>query len=304
MPPAERTSPDRPWPPSPPRPRAWPFHAAVWSFTAGYVALVLAMLIALGLFTTWADLRAVLADENIRYAVRLSLISCTITAVLSALFATPIGYVLARVRFPGRSLVDVLLDIPIVLPPLVIGLALLILFNQTWVGRSAEAATASGLAWLNGVAPGPMAALGLDDVRGITYDVPAVILAQFAVACAFAVRTMRTTFDQIDPRREHVALTLGMGRLRALWHVVLPEARPGIIAALTLSWARALGEFGPILVFAGTTRQRTEVMSSSVFLELQVGEIEKAVAVSMLMVAAAVAVLLVARSVGRARGLA
>ena len=133
---------------------------------------------------------------------------------------------------------------------------------------------------------------------GITFSKPAVVLAQFAVACAFAVQTMRVTFDQIDTRAEQVALTLGCRRSQAFLWVVLPQAWRGMIAAVTIAWARSLGEFGPILVFAGATRMRTEVLSTTVFLELSVGQLEAAVAVSLLMVLAAMGVLGLVRLVG------
>jgi molybdate transport system permease protein len=136
----------------------------------------------------------------------------------------------------------------------------------------------------------------------ITYAVPSVILAQFSVACAFAVRTMRVTFDQITPRREQVARTLGCSRSQAFWLVALPEAWHGIVTAATISWARALGEFGPVLVFSGATRQRTEVLPTTIFLELSIGSLGTAVAVSLAMVAVAVAVLVVVRVWGRWAG--
>ncbi|MCO6459160.1 MAG: ABC transporter permease [Pirellulaceae bacterium] len=208
-----------------------------------------------------------LSKREIRYSIRLSLVSCTLTAILSLWVAVPIGYLLSRHRFPGRNLIDAILDIPIVLPPLVVGLSLLILFQ--FVPR-----------WLH---------------DAVVYQIPAVILAQFAVACAFAVRTMRATFDQIDARREQVALTLGCSRFQAFGMVVVPEAWRGIITAGTLAWARSLGEFGPLLIFAGATRNKTEVLSTSVFLELSVGDLGAAVAVSLIMVFGAVTVLVIAR---------
>jgi molybdate transport system permease protein len=210
---------------------------------------------------------AALRTPEIRYSIQLSLVSCTITAILSLWIAIPIGYLLSRHRFFGRNLVDAILDIPIVLPPLVVGLSLLILFQ--FLPRAFREA--------------------------VVYEIPAVILAQLMVACAFAVRTMRATFDQIDPRREQVALTLGCSRAQAFGMVVLPEAKRGILTAGTLAWARALGEFGPLLIFAGATRNKTEVLSTTVFLELSIGDLEAAVAVSLIMVAAAVIVLMVAR---------
>ncbi len=208
-----------------------------------------------------------LRKPEIRYSIKLSLISCTLTAILSMWVAVPIGYLLSRHRFPGHNLLDAVLDIPIVLPPLVVGLSLLILFQ--FAPR-----------WLH---------------NAVVYQIPAVILAQFSVACAFAVRTMRATFDQIDARREQVALTLGCSRFQAFGMVVVPEAWRGMLTAGTLAWARSLGEFGPLLIFAGATRNKTEVLSTSVFLEMTVGDLGAAVAVSLIMVFGAVTVLVIAR---------
>jgi molybdate transport system permease protein len=132
----------------------------------------------------------------------------------------------------------------------------------------------------------------------VTYAVPSVILAQFAVAAAFAVRTMRVTFDQIPLRPEQVALTLGCNRSQAFWRVTFPEARRGLLTAATLAWARSLGEFGPILIFSSATRFRTEVLSTTVYLELVAGRLEAAIAVSLLMVIVAVVVLVITRVFG------
>ena len=99
----------------------------------------------------------------------------------------------------------------------------------------------------------------------------------------------------LDQRREQVALTLGCSRAQAFSWVVVPETSRGMLTAGTLAWARAMGEFGPLLVFAGATRGKTEVLSTTVFLELSIGDLEAAVAVSLIMVAAAVTVLIIAR---------
>ena len=265
-----------------------PFYAGLIILSSVYFALILGML--------WANLAFIaehsngesnlfleaLASREIQYAIKLSLISCTITTVLSLWVAIPIGYLMSRFQFRGKGLLDSILDIPIVLPPLVIGLSLLILFRTSW-----------GIAFEHAVQ-------SLTGSR-ITYAIPAVILAQFMVACAFAVRTMRATFDEIPERREQVALTLGCSRGQAFWAVAFPEARRGVLVAATLAWARALGEFGPILIFAGATRMKTEVMPTTVFLLMSVGNIEAAVAVSMIMIAAALAVLVLVRFFGSER---
>jgi molybdate transport system permease protein len=249
------------------------FLTGLSSLLGSYIALIAAILVALGAFTSPAHVLAAVHSEEVRYALRLSLLSCTLTTFLSLWVAIPAGYVLSRCNFPGRNLLDAMLDIPIVLPPLVIGLGLLVLF-QTPAGRAVER------------------------IIPVTFAVPSIILAQFVVACAFAVRTMRVTFDQISPRTEQVALTLGCSRCQAFWMVTLPEARRGVLTAATLAWARALGEFGPILVFSGATRLRTEVLPTTVFLELSIGNIEVAAAVSLMMVATALLVLILARMFG------
>jgi molybdate transport system permease protein len=253
-----------------------PFLACLAVLGGSYVVLIVAMLAADAAYSSPSHLLAALRSREIRYAVRLSLLSCSITAILSLWVGAALGYLLSRFDFPFKRLVDALLDVPIVLPPLVIGLSLLILF-QTPLGKAVES------------------------VVTVTYAIPSVIVAQFAVACAFAVRTMRVTFDQITPRREQVALTLGCSRSQAFWWVVLPEARRGLITAATLAWARALGEFGPVLVFSGATRLRTEVLPTTVFLELSVGNLHAAVSVSLLMVAAALVVLFIVRVYGVGR---
>ncbi len=217
---------------------------------------------------------APLEQKQIRYALNLSLISCCMTTILCLWVAVPFGYLMSRFQFPGKTIIDAILDIPIVLPPLVIGLALLILFGTSF-GEFIE-----------------------EHFMVFRFAIPSVILAQFSVACAFAVRTMRVTFDQISTRQEQVALTLGCSRGQAFWKVVLPESKRGIITAATLAWARSLGEFGPILVFSGATRMRTEVLPTTVYLELNVGNIETAVAVSLLMVLAAAIVLVIVRLYG------
>ncbi len=248
--------------------------------SACFILLIVLLLAADVMFTSPQKFYEALSKPEILAALRLTILSCTVAAILSVWVGTPLGYLLSRYSFPGRWLIDTLVDIPIVLPPLVLGLSLLILFHQPFLGWRIESTFRDSLGF------------------PITYRWPAVVLAQFSVACAFSVRTMRVTFDQINPRAEDVARTLGCSRAQAFWQIALPQARRGVVTAFTIAWARALGEFGPILVFAGATRMRTEVLSTSVFLELSTGNLDAAVAVSLLMVILAVVVLLVLRVLG------
>lgn len=263
-------------PPSLKHPADAPFLIVCALLSGIYVVLVLALLIADVAFTSPAQLLTALSTREIQYSIFLSLVTSTLSAIFSVWVAVPLGYLMSRFDFAGKKALDALLDIPIVLPPLVVGLSLLILFQTP------------PLLFLQRFVP-------------ITYAVPSVVLAQFAVAAAFAVRTMRVAFDQIPARREQVALTLGCSRGEAFWRVVLPESWRGIVTAFTLAWTRSLGEFGPVLVFSGATRMRTEVLPTTVFLELSIGNLYGAVAVSLLMVLVSAVVLIIVRTWGMER---
>lgn len=250
------------------------FFWALAALSSVYLVLISGVVLSSVLATSPSAIIAAFRQPEIRSSLGLSLASSTITAILGLWIGLPLAYLLERFRFPGRGVVELLLDVPLVLPPLVMGLGLL-LFFQTPLGKLAE------------------------ESLGITYEVPAVILAQFSVCTAFVVRLLRGTFAQLSPRTEQIAQVFGCTRAQAFWRITIPEARNGIIAAFTLGWAKALGEFGPVLIFAGMTRNKTEVLSSTIYLEMNVGQLETALAVSLLMIAISGIVLLVLRQVTR-----
>jgi len=251
-----------------------PFLIGLGILGGSYAIIILAMILADLAYVDKESMLGALRSPEIHYSIVLSLLSCTLSTILSLWVAIPLGYLTSRFDFPGKRFLDTVLDIPIVLPPLVIGISLLALFNFAPFSWTSE--------W-------------------VVFEIPAVILAQFMVACAFATRAMRISFDQIPERYEKVALTLGCNRAKAFWLVVMPQSRQGIVAAGTLAWARSLGEFGPILVFAGSTRMRTEVLPTSVYLEIQAGNLKGALAVSLIMIVAAAAVLATSRLMGMKR---
>jgi molybdate transport system permease protein len=251
-----------------------PFLIGLGILGGSYAIIILAMILADLAYVDKESMLGALRSPEIHYSIVLSLLSCTLSTILSLWVAIPLGYLTSRFDFPGKRFLDTVLDIPIVLPPLVIGISLLALFNFAPFSWTSE--------W-------------------VVFEIPAVILAQFMVACAFATRAMRISFDQIPERYEKVALTLGCNRGKAFWLVVMPQTRRGIVAAGTLAWARSLGEFGPILVFAGSTRMRTEVLPTSVYLEIQAGNLKGALAVSLIMIVAAAAVLATSRIMGMKR---
>lgn len=274
--------------------------------TAGYLVFWALLIGATATYSTPESWLHVLRSVEIRHATLLSLVTCSLAAGFALLLAVPVGYLMSRLEFRGKSWLDAALDIPIILPPLVVGLCLLIFF-QTRIGKVIE----NGFNIYIPLIPVPELLRPLKTVETVThwkhllhvgipftYQVSGVVLAQFVVAAAFAIRTMRGTFQHLSARPEDVALTLGCTRFQALWHVALPAARRGMVAAFCIAWARSLGEFGPILVFAGATRMKTEVLPTTVWLELSVGNLEAAVAVSLFMVLLAVLVLVAVRATG------
>ncbi|MFW6062119.1 MAG: ABC transporter permease [Planctomycetota bacterium] len=221
---------------------------------------------------SWATFGEVLRSPEVRAAIRLSLVSSAITLLVVTAVAVPTGYALSRLRFPGRTLADTIVDLPIVLPPVVIGICLLVLF-ATAPGRQMER-------WIEA------AGYSLHSVIGI-------VLCQFFVSVSYAIRAAKAAFDSVPRRLEQIALTLGCTRLGAFRRVTLPLAASGLTAGAIMSWARAIGVFGPLMVFVGTTRMKVETMPTTIYLELSIGRIPVAIAVAAVMVVLAGAALAV-----------
>jgi molybdate transport system permease protein len=250
------------------------FAAATLGVLALFVALLVALIVADIGYTNQEAVSEVLRAPEIRAALWLSLWTSGLTVVLGLVFAIPSGYALSRYRFPGHTLVDAVIDLPILLPPLIVGLSLLVFF-QTGLGR-----------WIE------------DSGWKFVFQRKGIVLCQFLVSASFGIRAMKLTFDGIDPRIEHVAMTLGCTRLTAFFRVALPMSRRGIVAGAILIWTRAFGIFGSLMVFVGAVRMRTEVLPTTIYLEQSVGRIEVALAVAMLMIALAVVALVLIRAAG------
>ncbi len=242
-----------------------------------YVLMVSALIVGVFASITPEALRIAIQDSDLRYAVILSLVTSFISTALAILVAVPSGYVLSRCRFPGRRIIDSILDLPIVLPPLVMGLAVLIFFN-TEIGRFID----------RGVFP-----------KGIFIYQPAgIVLVQFVIGCAFAVRVIKSGFDSLDTRLEEMALTLGARPAQAFFKVVLPNIASSFIAGAAITWARIFGLFGPVLLVAGTMRNRTEIMPTTIFLETSIGRLEVALVVGAMMILISMATLLIFKLLG------
>jgi molybdate transport system permease protein len=255
------------------------FKALASSFLFAYVGFILAVLLAdvwwLGgtnELTGETYFHAVLTDravyEEVWAALRLSLVTSLITTALAMVVAIPAAYSLSRYTFRGAALIDTMIDLPIVLPPLIAGLSLLAFFGTTSVGRAVDEFLGRYLA---------------PPYNGIVHTRVGIVVAQFFIGSAFATRALKAIFDQINPRFEGVARSLGCTPWQAFWKITLPLARNGLVAGGIMTWARALGEFAPIMMLAGTM-QENRVLPVAAFMNMNEGRVEVAIAFTLLMV--------------------
>jgi len=246
----------------------------------------------------WEIFLAALSDPEVHFAVRLSVITALLTMLVSLFFAIPAAYLLSRYHFPGEKLVDTIVDLPIVVPPPVMGMSLLMLF-MTPVGDLVNRLTPQFLVGgLNAFLSFATGERIWDDGTSWVYTTRGIIMAQFFVACAFGVRAVKASFDTIGVRHENVARTLGCTRWQAFHKVVLPMATTGLVAGAVMTWARAIAEFGPVLFFAGSTRYKTSVMPVAMFLKYSAADIEGAVALVIIMILISTITLLTFKKLG------
>ncbi|MFQ6135894.1 MAG: ABC transporter permease [Candidatus Hydrothermarchaeales archaeon] len=242
-------------------------------------ALLLLLLFFLGITLSLAwytDIRTffkLLFSDEILFAIKLSIVTATAATIASVVVAVPAAYAISRTEFPGKDIVDTVLDLPIVISPIALGAALLVFFN-TPIGKIVEL-----------------------KFTGFVFEVPGIVLAQFTVVSALAIRLMKSTFDGIGTRYEDVARTLGCSKWEAFFKVTLPLSKNGLIAASILTWARAIGEFGATVTLAGAMKMKTETLPIAIFLKLAKVDVEGAVAIIFVLIAIALIALLFIRKI-------
>jgi molybdate transport system permease protein len=237
------------------------------------IAFLVLPLVALALRAPWDELPSLLTSREVVDALRLSLVCAVLATGLCLLLGVPLAWLLARTALPGRRLVRALVTVPLVLPPVVGGVALLMLLGRRGViGQY------------------------LDSWFGISlpFTTPAVVLAEAFVALPFLVIAVEGALRSTDPRYETAAATLGASRWRVFWRVTLPMTAPGVAAGAVLCFARALGEFGATITFAGSFPGVTRTMPIEVYLRLQ-SDPDTAIALSLVLLAVSVAVLALLR---------
>jgi len=221
----------------------------------------------------WSTLPHRLTEPGILTALRLSLLTATLATAACLVLGVPLAWLLARTSFPGRRLVRAVVTVPLVLPPVVGGVALLLVFGR------------------RGLLGG-----WLDSTFGITlpFTTTGVVVAEAFVAMPFLVISVEGALRGADARYEEAAATLGASRWTTFRRVTLPLIAPGVAAGAVLCWARALGEFGATITFAGNFPGRTQTMPLAVYLALE-QDLDSAIVLSLLLLVVSVAVLVALR---------
>jgi molybdate transport system permease protein len=213
-------------------------------------------------------------------ALRLSLMTTAVTLAVTLVLGTPVAWLLARRSFPGRSLLDGLIELPMVLPPAVAGIGLLMAFGR------------------RGLLGPLLASLGIS----VGFTTIAVVLAQVFVAAPFYVRTARVAFQTTDRELEEMAATLGASGWTTFWRVTVPLTFPALLTGVAMCWARALGEFGATIMFAGSFQGRTQTMPLAIYAALE-SDLEATLALSAILVVFSFGLLWLVRLVARRSGL-
>jgi molybdate transport system permease protein len=217
----------------------------------------------------WSTLPQRLTEPGVLAALRLSLLTATLATVACLLLGVPLAWLLARARFPGRRLVRALVTVPLVLPPVVGGVALLLVFGRRGLVGG----------WLD-------ATFGFS----LPFTTAGVVVAEAFVAMPFLVISVEGALRGADARYEEAAATLGASRWTAFRRVTLPLIGPGVAAGAVLCWARALGEFGATITFAGNFPGRTQTMPLAVYLALE-QDVDAAIVLSLVLLVVSVAIL-------------
>jgi molybdate transport system permease protein len=229
--------------------------------TAVVFLVISAVLLGLFIYFPLPALAKSLASPEIRFAILLSLATSMISTMICIAIALPVAYALARYRFFGKRITNLALTLPLTLPPLVAGIALLLFFGTTPWGKALDQAGFT-----------------------VIFTPLGIIIAEVFVNIPYMIRILRSAFSTVNPRYEYVAKTLGCTDTGAFLHVTLPMARNGLVAGGVITWSKAMGEFGAVLMLAGATTMRTETLPIALYLNISTGELDLAVAAATILI--------------------
>ena len=219
-----------------------------------------------------------ISSEEVLFSLRMSVTTSSISTVICLLLSLPTAYALSHVAFPGKRLAEILMELTLSLPYILLGFALLLIFSSP-LGKALKEA---GFA--------------------VVFSPAGIVFAQMIVNLPFAIRMMRTAFVGVNPRVEFVAQTLGAMPWDVFRTIIVPMCRNQIISAFVLTWARGMGEFGATLMLVGVTRMKTETLPGSIYLSISTGNTETAMATAMIMLLVSAFTLVVANVLDRPMG--
>lgn len=219
-----------------------------------------------------------ISSEEVLFSLRMSVTTSSISTVICLLLSLPTAYALSHVSFPGKRLAEILMELTLSLPYILLGFALLLIFSSP-LGKALKEA---GFA--------------------VVFSPAGIVFAQMIVNLPFAIRMMRTAFVGVNPRVEFVAQTLGAMPWDVFRTIIVPMCRNQIISAFVLTWARGMGEFGATLMLVGVTRMKTETLPGSIYLSISTGNTETAMATAMIMLLVSAFTLVVANVLDRPTG--
>ena len=233
---------------------------------------------------TWAEFSAAVFSDRVLAAYRISFGASLVAALLNAVFGLLLAWVLVRYPFPGRRVVDALVDLPFALPTAVAGIALTALYARNgWLGAWLEPL------WAKTV--GAVPALSWLGTK-LAYDRPGIVLALTFIGLPFVVRTLQPVLEELEPELEEAAATLGASRWQTIVRVLLPELVPALLTGFALSFARALGEYGSVVFISGNMPHRTEIVPLLIITKLEQYDYRGATALAVVMLVGSFAVLL------------
>jgi molybdate transport system permease protein len=251
------------------------FRYTMMGAAAGLFIFYSVLLLSLFYFASGKGFWEVLTNPYTLFSIRLSLFTATVATCFAVIIGLPSAYALSRFEFPGKRILDTFLEIPMIVSPIALGASFLVFFNT------------------------PFGQLIQNKGIFFVFEIPGIILAQFATIAGLATRLMKASLDEISPRYEAVARSLGSSSWQAFYKITLPLAMRGLIASMILSWAKAVGEFGATVTLAGAMPGKTETMPIAIFTALASANIEKAIVLVLILVALGLVMLYGVRLTGR-----
>src|SRR4030042_1042000 len=221
-----------------------------------YLGLILSLFYFVGGKGFWESI----VHPNTLFSIQLSVISATVATFFAVLIGLPSAYALSRFKFFGKRVLDTFLEIPMIVSPIALGASFLVFFNT------------------------PLGELIQNKGIFFVFEVPGIILAQFATIAGLATRLMKASLDEISPRYEAVARSLGSSPWQAFYRITLPLSFRGLLGSVILSWAKAFGEFGATVTLAGSMPGKTETMPIAIFTALASANIDKAIVLILILV--------------------